>query len=96
MRLPEQSDMLYGKLTADLSENVSSPKIQAIVHELLQFMQKNSTDVSLDKPYINVLIDIYANDYIKNITNTEYRKGASDYIEGAFRYYSENNAPKNN
>ena len=45
--IARQSDMLYSKLTADLSEDVSSPKIQSIVHELLQFIQKNSTNVSI-------------------------------------------------
>ncbi len=92
----KQSDMLYGKLTADLSEDVSSHKIQSIVHELLQLIQKNSTSVSLDKPYVNVLIDTYSNDYIKSITDSKYGKGASDYIVKAFHYYSENNAPENN
>jgi len=92
----KQSDMLYGKLTADLSEDVSSHKIQSIVHELLQFIQKNSTSVSLDKPYVNVLIDTYSNNYIKSITDSKYGKGASDYIVRAFHYYSENNAPENN
>ena len=91
-----QSDMLYGKLTADLSEDVSSHKIQSIVHELLQFIQQNSTSVSLDKPYVNVLIDTYSSDYIKSITDSKYGKGASDYIVKAFHYYSENNAPDNN
>ena len=91
-----QSDMLYGKLTADLSEDVSSHKIQSIVHELLQFIQQNSTSVSLAKPYVNVLIDTYSNDYIKSITDSKYGKGASDYIVKAFHYYSENNAPENN
>lgn len=95
-KIGKQSDMLYGKLTADLSEDVASPKIQAIVHELLQFIQKNSTSVSLDKPYVNVLIDTYSNDYIKSITDSKYGKGASDYIVKAFHYYSENNAPENN
>ncbi len=85
----EQSDMLYGKLTADLSEDVSSPEIQSIVHEILQFIHKNSTSVSLGKPYVNVLIDTYSNDYIKSITDTKYGKGASDYIVKAFLYYSE-------
>ena len=94
--IAKQSDILYGKLTADLSENVSSPKVQAIVHELLQFIRKNSTGVSLDKPYLNILIDTYSNDYIKSITDTKYGKGASDYIAGAFRYYSKNNTPENN
>ncbi len=92
----KQSDILYGKLTADLSEDVSSHKIQSIIHEILQFIQKNSTDVSLNKPYVNVLIDTYSNDYIKSITDSKYEKGASDYIVKAFRYYSENNAPENN
>ena len=92
----KQSDILYGRLTADLSEDVSSPKIQSIVYELLQFIQKNSTSVFLDKPCINVLIDTYSSDYIKNMTDGKYGKGASDYIVKAFRYYSENNACENN
>ncbi len=95
-KIGEQSDMLYAKLTADLSEDVSSPRIQAIVHELLQFVQKNSTSVSLSKPYINVLIDAYSSAYVKSLTDTKYGNGASDYIVGAFRYYSENNTPSNN
>ncbi len=92
----KQSDILYGRLTADLSEDVSSPKIQSIVHELLQLIQKNSTSVSIDKPYINVLIDTYSNDYIKSITDSKYGRGSSDYIVRAFRYYSENNSHENN
>ncbi len=92
----KQSDILYGRLTADLSEDVSSPNIQSIVDELLQLIQKNSTSVSLDKSYINVLIDTYSSDYIKSMTDSKYGKGASDYIVKAFRYYSENNASENN
>ena len=92
----KQSDILYGRLTADLSENVSSPRVQSIVHELLQLIQENSTSISLDKPYINVLIDTYSSDYIKSMTDSKYGKGASDYIVKAFRYYSENNATENN
>ena len=92
----KQSDILYGKLTSDLSEDVSSPRIQSVVHELLQFIQKNSTSVSFGKPYINVLIDTYSNDYIKSVTDSKYEKGASDYIVKAFRYYSENSTPENN
>lgn len=92
----KQSDILYGRLTTNLSEDVSSPKIQSIVHELLRLIQENSTSVSLDKPYINVLIDTYSSDYIKSKTDSKYGKGASDYIVKAFRYYSENNASENN
>ena len=92
----KQSDMLYGKLAADLSEDISSPKLQAIVHELLQFIQKNNTSVSFDKSYINNLINTYSSNYMKSITDNKYGKGASDYIVKAFRYYSENNASENN
>ena len=92
----KQSDILYGRLTADLSEDVSSPKIQSIVHELLQLIQENSASVSLGKPYINVLIDTYSSDYIKSMTDNKYGARASDYIIKAFHYYSENNASENN
>ncbi len=87
--------MLYDSLTADLSEDVSSPKTQSIVHELLQFIQKNSANVSLGKPYINVLLDAYASDYIKNMADSKYGKGASDYIVKAFRYYLKNSDSEN-
>lgn len=94
----KQSDILYGKLTADLSEDVSSLKIQSIVQEIRQFIQENSTNVSIScsKSYMNMLINAYSNDYIKNITDSKYGNGASDYIVKAFCYYSENNIPENN
>lgn len=97
-KIGQQSDMLYAKLTADLSEDVSSPKIQSIVHEIWQFIQENSSDVSVSssKPYMDMLINAYSNDYIKSITDSKYGNGASDYIVKSFCYYSENNAFQNN
>lgn len=94
----EKSDMLYGRLTADLSEDVSSSKIQSIVQEIWSFIQENSTNVSVScsKSYMNMLINAYSSDYIKNITDSKYGEGASDYIVKAFRYCSENNASANN
>ena len=74
----KQSDILYGRLTADLSEDVSSYKIQSIVDELLQLIQKNSTSVSLDKPYINMLINAYSSDYIQSVTYSKYGERASE------------------
>ena len=94
--IAKQSDILYGKLTADLAEDVASLKIQSIVQEIWQFIQKNSTNVSLGKPYMNMLIDTYSNDYIKCITDSKYGNGASNYIAKAFRYYLKNNALENN
>lgn len=97
-KIGQQSDMLYAKLTADLLEDISSPKIQSIVHEIWQFIQKNSTAVSVSssKAYMDMLINTYSNDYIKSKADSKYGKGASDYIVNAFRYYSENNDFQNN
>ena len=92
-KIAAQSDLLYGKLTANLTCDVSSPKIQEIVYEILEFIKKQSSSVTLDKPLINILIDSYSNDYVKNITDKKYGNGASNYIVKAFRYYSENNTP---
>ncbi len=88
-KIAECSDMLYRRLTADLTKDVSSPEIQTVVQEILQFIQKYSTDASFDKPLLNVLMDSYANAYIKTITDTKYKIGAADYIVSALRYYAE-------
>lgn len=92
-KIGAQSDILYGKLTADLTCDVSSPQIQKIVYEILEFIKKYSSSVTFDKALRNVLIDSYSSDYVKAITDTKYGNGASDYIAKAFQYYSENNAP---
>ena len=84
-----QSDRLYAKLTADLTADVSSPEIQSIVQEIFQFIQKTSSGVSLSKPYLNVLINAYSSEYVRNIADAKYGEGASDYIVKAFRYYEE-------
>ena len=94
--IARQSDMLYGKLTADLSVNVSSPEIQSIVHSIDVLIRDNGGGVSLAKPYIHVLIDAYSNDYIRSITDKKYKKGASDYIAKAFRYYAEHHPSDSN
>ena len=95
-KVAQQSDKLYEKLTSDLSKDVSSQEVQAIVHSLILLIQETGGAVSLDKPYIHVLIDSYSSNYVKKLTDTKYGKGASDYIVKAFRYYSENNTLKNN
>ena len=90
-----QYDRLYEKLTSDLSKDVGSPEVQSFVHSLILLIQESGEAVSLDKPYIHVLIDAYSSDYVKKITDTKYGKGASDYIVKAFRYYSENSILEN-
>lgn len=91
-KVGQQSDMLYAKLTADMSKDVSSSEVQSIVQSIDLLIQENGSSVSLGKPYLNIIIDTYASDYVKKITDTKYGEGASDYIVKAFRYYSENYA----
>lgn len=90
--IARQSELLYGRLTADLSEEVSSPSVQSVVRKILRFIQENSADVFLDKPCIQLLIDTYSNDLMKPVIDSKYKTGASDYIVKAFRYYAEHNA----
>lgn len=75
-----------------MSKDSSSDEIQQIVQEMDHFMHENAVDVSLDKPYWNVIINAYSSDYVKAITDSKYGAGASDYIVSAFKYYAENHS----
>lgn len=83
------SEIVQTQLTEEAKE-VVSPEIQSIVQEIILLIQKNGGDVSLEQSYLDILIDSYSGDYVKNITDTKYGEGASDYIVKAFRYYKEN------
>ena len=95
-KLGQKSDLLYTKLTADLSKDIASSEIQSIVQSIDLLFQKYAGNASPCKPHLNTIIDSYSSNYVKGITDTKYGKGASDYIVKAFRYYSENNASENN
>ncbi|MFQ9510492.1 MAG: MerR family DNA-binding protein, partial [Lachnospiraceae bacterium] len=56
-KVAQQTDKFYGELTSDLSRDISSPEVQSLVHSLIMLIQENGGAVSLDKPYIHVLID---------------------------------------
>lgn len=83
-----QSEQLYKALTADLTRDASSPEVQGIVQEILDFIQAHGGGVSLHKPYVYLLIDAYSSDYVKAITDQKYGEGASAYIVRAFRAYA--------
>lgn len=94
-KVGQQSDLLYAKLTADLSKDIASSEIQSIVQSIILLFQDYNDTIS-DKSLINALIDTYSSDYMRCIADRKYGKGASDYIIKALRYYSENNTPENN
>ena len=94
-KIGQQSDLLYAKLTADLSKDIASSEIQSIIQSIDLLFQEYAGNASPCKPHLNTIIDSYSSNYVKGITDTKYGKGSSDYIIKAFRYYSENNTQKN-
>ena len=61
--------------TSPMLNNCVCLQIQEIVSEILEFIKKQGSSVTLDKPLINILIDSYSNDYVKNITDKKYGDG---------------------
>lgn len=86
----EKSNELYQKLTADISKDVDCPEIQAIVQEIVKQTKENSLGMDLGEGYWNMVIERYANDEVKEITDRKYGAGASTYIAKAFQHYLDN------
>ena len=86
-KIGQQSDNLYARLTADLSKDCSSDEIQDIVGEIITLIQKHAGEAALEKRFWDSITHTYSNEFVKNITDTKYGKGASDYIAKAFECY---------
>lgn len=86
--IAQQSDNLYTSLTGDMSRDISSNEIQHIVQELDTFMHRHASTDLIGHDYWKIIIDSYSSEYVKNIADTKYGTGASDYIVKAFQYYS--------
>ncbi|MCH5258442.1 MAG: MerR family transcriptional regulator [Lachnospiraceae bacterium] len=82
----QQSHDLYAKLTADLSKDCSSEEIQDIVGEIVAFTQELAT-APLGEEFWNATAHAYSSEFVKNITDTKYGAGASEYIVKAFECY---------
>ncbi len=80
-----QSDALYRRLTADLSRDVASPEVRAIVRELLQWQKAHSADDTDDAARLDALIRIYSSDYVQTVADRRFGPGAAAYIIEAFR-----------
>ena len=88
-KVGQQSDDLYAELTADLTKDCSSDEIQDIVGKIVTLIQEHSGETALEARFWNSITHAYSTEYIKNITDTKYGEGASDYIVRAFQYYVE-------
>lgn len=94
--LLEKSEALYQSLTSDMEKDVSSPEIQAIVHEIIQFTRETTTVTAMGENFWDMIIESYSRDLVKAATDAKYGKGASDYIAMALQYYFRNNQFPNN
>lgn len=89
-KIVQKSNDLYKRLTSDMDKDVSSDDIQSIVREIITFTEANSP-VSLGDNYWDFILEYYNRDIAKNITDTKYGAGASEYIVKAFQYYLKKN-----
>ena len=78
---------LYIRLTSDMSREVSSPEVQSILHEIIEFSRQSLMDMDVGEGYWDMIIESYENEICKGITDQKYGADASDYIAKALRYY---------
>lgn len=82
----QKSNDLQAQLTSDLTRDPASEEVQNIVHEIITFTEETSP-ADLGEGYWNIMIEGYANETVREITDKKYGKGASDYIVRAFQSY---------
>ena len=88
---------LFTKLASLKDKDVSSKEVQNTVRQIIDFAHENAAAsyVGSANEYCKTVIENYSNDYLKTILDTKNGSGYCDFIVKAFRYYLENNAPKN-
>lgn len=86
----KESEMLYLRLTSDLSKDISSPEVQSIIKEIIEFLQSTTMGMDMGDGYWNMVIEGYRHETMKKITDKKYGSGASEYIARAISYYFDN------
>lgn len=84
----QQSDALYAQLTADMSREVSSPEIQQIVQEIIDFIGEHAAPDFAGRSYCDIIAEAYSNDFIQKMTDEKYGAGAAAYIVQAVEAYA--------
>jgi DNA-binding transcriptional MerR regulator len=90
-QVPEEmrTDDKFFKLASHKGEDVASDNVQNLVKEIIAYAHGNTLfeTVGDDDKYCNMIIELYSNDYLKTVNDTEYGTGGCDYVAEAFQYY---------
>ena len=74
-------------MTDDMSRDASSPAVQSILAEIIEFSQQSLMNREMGDGYWDMIIESYENETNKGIVDQKYGAGASDYIAKALRCY---------
>ena len=85
--LMKKNNELYAQLTDDMSRDASSPAVQGILAEIIEFSQQSRMNREMGDGYWDMIIESYENETNKGIVDQKYGAGASDYIAKALRCY---------
>ena len=83
----QKSEMLFFRLTADQTQDVSSPRIQSVLQEIMDFSQETNIGIDMGDGYWDMVAEAYSQDPARAVIDQKYGTGASDYIARALRYY---------
>ena len=90
-QVPEEmrTDDKFFKLASHKGEDVASDNVQNLVKEIIAYAHGNTLFETIgdDDKYCNMIIELYSNDYLKTVNDTEYGTGGCDYVAEAFQYY---------
>ena len=89
-QVPEEmrTDDKFFKLASHKGEDVASDNVQNLVKEIIAYAHGNTLFETIgdDDKYCNMIIELYSNDYLKTVNDTEYGTGGCDYVAEAFQY----------
>ena len=85
--LLEKNNRLQASLTADLTRDVSSPEVQDIVRQIVEFTRETSGGMELGSGYWDIVVESFSNEKLRDINDKKYGPGASDYAARAIHYY---------
>lgn len=83
----QKNKELLQKLTKDLTKDPASDEVQEAVGQLAAFSQQISMGIDMGQGYWDIVIESYADDTVKGITDKQYGTGASDFIAKALKHY---------